>query len=99
MMILRRVALLVVTVAIVLAAPVAFGCTAAGPDAHIGSVTAVDAEKKMLRLKDTESGMELTFVAAPDLLKTVKVNDAVMVRYKAEGRTLRATSITKAVSG
>ena len=99
MMMLRRVALLVVTVAIVFAAPVAFGCTAAGPDAHIGSVTAVDGEKGTLRLKDTESGMELTFVAPPDLLKTVKVNDAVVVKYKTEGKTLRATSITRGVSG
>ena len=95
MMMLCRVARLVVTVAMVLSAPVAFACTAAGPDAHIGTVTAVDSEKKTLRLKDAESGMELTFVAAPALLKTVKVNDEVTVKYKADGKTLRATSITQ----
>ena len=58
-------------------------------------MTVVDSEKKTLRLKDAESGTELTFVAAPELLKTVKVNDEVTVKYKAEGRTLRATSVTK----
>jgi hypothetical protein len=95
MMMLPRAVLLVITVAMVLSAPVAFACTAAGPDAHIGTVTAVDSEKKTLRLKDAESGMDLTFIAAPELLKTVNVNDQVTVKYKPEGRTLRATSITR----
>lgn len=95
MMMPRHIALLVVTVAMVLSAPLALACTAAGPNAHIGTVTAVDGEKKSLSLKDAESGMELTFVAAPELLKTVKVNDEVTVKYKPEGKTLRATSITK----
>ena len=95
MMMLRHVALLMVAVAMVLSASLAFACTAAGPDAHIGTVTAVDSDKKTLRLKDAESGMELTFVAAPELLKTVKVNDEVTVKYKPEGKALRAMSITK----
>lgn len=95
MMMLRHVALLVIIVAVVLSAPPAFACQAAGPNAHIGTVTAVDGEKKTLSLKDAESGMELTFVAAPELLKTVKVNDEVTVKYKPEGKALRATSITK----
>ena len=92
---LRHAVALVLAVVVLSAAPAAFACQAAGPNAHIGTVTAIDSEKKTLSLKDAESGMALTFVTTPELLKGVKVKDEVTVVYKSEGKTLRATSIKK----
>jgi hypothetical protein len=91
----RDVLAVALAVFVLSAAPVALACESAGPNAHIGTVTAVDVQKNTLSLKDAESGMKLTFVASPDLLKTVKVNDQVKVTFTEDGKTLRATAITR----
>ena len=90
----RVIAAIALTVLVLSTAP-ALACESAGPNAHIGTVTAVDVDKKTLSLKDAETGKALTFAASPDLLKAVKVNDQVTVTFQADGATLRATRITK----
>jgi len=67
----------------------------AGPNTHVGVVTAIDPGKQSLSLKDAESGKILTFSAGPDLLRGIALRDQVIVVYAAEGKTLRATSIKK----
>ena len=91
----RDVVLVALTVLVLSTAPVALACESAGPNAHLGTVTAIDVQKNTLSLTDAESGMKLTFVASPDLLKTVQVNDQVKVTFTEDGKTLRATAITR----
>lgn len=88
-----RALTLTLLLALVAAPGVAFACEAAGPNAHIGTVTAVDASKQTFKLKDAQSGMILTFTASPEMLKSIAVRDQVTVVYAAEGNTLRATAI------
>jgi hypothetical protein len=73
----------------------ALACESAGPNTHVGVVTAIDSEKQSLSLKDAESGKVLTFSAGVDLLKGIALRDQVIIVYAAEGKTLRATSIKK----
>ena len=77
-----------------LAAP-ALACDSAGPNTHVGVVTAVDRARSTLTLRDAETGGALTFVARPDLLRGIASNDRVSVTFAAEGKTLRATSVEK----
>ena len=91
----RDVLAVALTVLVLSMAPVVLACESAGPNAHIGTVIAIDAQKNTLSLKDAESGKALTFVASPDLLKTVKVKDQVKVTFTEDGKTLRATAITR----
>ena len=74
-------------------APQALACELAGPNAHVGIVTALD--QKSLILKDAGSGMDLTFVATPEQLKGVAVKDTVTVVFSPEGGKLVARSVKK----
>ncbi len=77
------------------APPPALACEAAGPNAHVGIVTAVDHTRSTLTLKDAQTGKPLTFRARPDLLRGIATKDAVTVGFAPEGKALRATSIEK----
>ena len=72
----------------------AWACETAGPNTHLGVITAVDAGS--VTLKDAQTGKNLKFLASPQLLKGVAVKDQVAIVYTSEGKTLRATAITKA---
>jgi hypothetical protein len=74
----------------------ALACDSAGPNTHVGMVTALDRAGGTLTLKDAETGAALTFLARPDLLRGIAPRDEVAVTFAPEGRTLRATSIEKA---
>jgi hypothetical protein len=78
-----------------LAPSLGLACEGAGPNTHVGVVTALDAGKHTLSLQDAETGKVLTFTATPDLLKGIAVRDEVQVVYAPEGKTLRATAIKK----
>ncbi len=73
----------------------ALACEAAGANAHVGIVTAVDHTRSTLTLRDAETGKPLTFMASRDLLRGIAAKDTVTVRFAPEGQTLRATSIAK----
>ena len=89
----RLVLALVLSLMLLASAPAAFACEMAGPNAHMGTVTALSPQS--FTLKDAESGMNLTFAASPELLKGLAVKDQVTVVFAKEGQTLRATSIKK----
>src|SRR2546428_8909002 len=78
-----------------LAAP-ALACDSAGPNTHVGVVTAVDRARSTLTVKDAETGSPLTFLAQPDLIRGIAPKDEVIVKFTPDGRTLRATSVEKA---
>jgi hypothetical protein len=68
-------------------------CQIAGPNAHIGVVTALGPQS--LTLKDAESGMNLTFVATPEQLEGLAVKDKVTVVFTPEGKKLVVKSVKK----
>ena len=70
-------------------------CESAGPNTHIGVVTAIDGKAGTFALKDAESRMDLTFRATADQLRGLAVGDEVMVTYAEEGKALRARTIRK----
>jgi hypothetical protein len=94
-MMLRRVFSLALLLVLAATPIAAFACESAGPNTHVGVVTAIDSAKQSLSLKDAESGKVLTFSASADLLKGIAPRDQVIIVYAAEGKTLRATSIKK----
>ncbi len=71
----------------------ALACRLAGPNAHIGAVTALG--RQSLTLKDAESGMNLTFVATPEQLEGLAVKDRVTVEFTPQGKTLVVKSVKK----
>ncbi len=90
----NRVRAIGLALSLVLAVPsVAPACEAAGPNAHIGVIIAVGL--KAFTLKDAESGMNLTFLATPELLKGLARNERVTVIFTTEGQKLVAKSVKK----
>ncbi len=90
----NRTTMLVLALSLVLSlASAAPACESAGPNTHIGVVTAVD--RQSLTLKDAESGMKLTFVATPEQLKGIAVKDNVTVVFSPEGEKLVVKSVKK----
>ncbi len=76
-------------------APAAWACSAAGPQAHVGRVTAVDPRGGTFTLQDAETGRPITFRAEARLLRQVRVGQQVLVRYRPlEGGGLQARSIS-----
>lgn len=90
----NRTKTLALTLSLVLSlVSAALACQTAGPNTHIGIVTAVD--RQSLTLKDAESGMNLTFVAMPEQLTGIAVKDTVTVVFTPEGEKLVAKSVKK----
>ena len=73
----------------------ASACDAAGPNTHVGIVTAIDLTRKILTLKDAETTRPIAFVATAEQLRGVKLEDEVSVIYVVDGKQLRATSIKR----
>ena len=92
-----RAMMLLLTLAglVFVSAPSASACDAAGPNTHVGAVTAIDLTRKTLTLKDADTTRPIVFVTTTEQLKGVKIADAVAVTYVAEGKQLRATSIKR----
>jgi len=62
---------------------------------HVGKVTAIDPARTTFTIKDAATGEALTFVASPEQLQGLRVDDEIEVVYAPEGQGLRATSIKK----
>ncbi len=85
----------IVALAVIGGATAAFACEAAGKNAHMGTVTAIDGGKHTITLKDAETGKPITFTATSDQLKGVKVKDEVVIAYSDDGGMLRVRTIRK----
>lgn len=68
-------------------------CKGAGPDKHIGNVTAVDAKALTLTIRDAETSNLMTFKAEESLLAGIKESDRVMIQFKEEEGQLIAVAI------
>ncbi|MBI5449736.1 MAG: hypothetical protein HY940_00095 [Gammaproteobacteria bacterium] len=87
--------LLLVLLCPLLMSPVAHACSAAGPNAHIGTVIAVDNSAGTLTLLDQETGRPITLRASMRLLSMVPMTIQVHVAVTRNGNTLPVlTSLT-----
>jgi hypothetical protein len=57
-------------------------CKSAGPNKHIGSITAINGEAGSFTIEDAETGSLISFEATEKILKELNVKDRVMVSYK-----------------
>jgi len=70
-----------------------WACKSAGPNKHIGSITAIDAKAKTFTIRDAETDHLMTFEATDKILKELKVEDRVMVSFKEENGILIAVDV------
>jgi hypothetical protein len=70
-----------------------WACKSAGPNKHVGSVTAIDAQGKTFTIRDAETDHLMTFEATEKILKDLKVSDRVMVGYKEEKDKMIAVDV------
>jgi len=71
-----------------------FACSVAGPNKHVGQVTAVDTKAGTFTIMDAETGKPITFAASAGILKdAAKANGSVMVSYEQSGGKLVAKDI------
>ena len=91
----RRMLVLGSTMFVLATAAPSLACESAGPNTHIGVVTAIDGQANTFALKDAESRMNLTFRATAEQLRGLAVGDHVTVTYSEDGKALRARTIRK----
>ncbi len=69
-------------------------CNVAGPNKHVGQVTAVDKGKETFTIMDAETRAPITFRASTAILKDVSsASGQVMVSYEAKGNDLVAVDV------
>lgn len=90
--------LLAVVSALMLAlSPAVFACGGENSGKHIGMVTAMDASKNTFRIRDMESGSQITFNANAEIMAAIKKNPKghVMVNYEENDEgALQALGVT-----
>ena len=74
-------------------ADVSLACKAAGPNKHVGNITAINDTGGEFTILDAETGKPMTFQATPKILKDLQVEARVMVSYKEEEDKLIAVEV------
>jgi hypothetical protein len=70
-----------------------WACKSAGPNKHVGQITAIDAKSDTFTIRDAETDHLMTFEASNLILKDLKINDRVMVGYKDDDGKMIATDV------
>ncbi|MFQ5596813.1 MAG: hypothetical protein ACE5GK_02065 [Nitrospiria bacterium] len=66
-----------------------FACSSLGPGKHLGLVWMIDPIQKSITLIDAETRNPVSFFIGEDFIKTVKMNDTVVITFeKEEGRLI-----------
>ena len=68
-------------------------CSSAGPNKHVGNVTAVNLDAETFTILDAETGSPISFEATSNILKDLTVEDRVMVSYQENEGKLTAVEI------
>lgn len=68
-------------------------CKSAGPNKHVGVIVSINVLERILVLKDAETGEEMTFKAAEQLIKTVHPNQEAVITYETTDKGMIATKI------
>lgn len=71
----------------------ALACKSAGPNKHVGVIVSISLKEHLLVLKDAETGEEMTFKAAEQLIKPVQPNQNAIVTYEITDKGMVATRI------
>jgi len=78
----------------VAAATPAFACSVAGPNKHVGQVTAVNTRTGTFTIMDAETRKPIVFAASTDIIKdAAKAKGSVMVSYEQSDGKLVAKDI------
>lgn len=80
--------------AMITASGAAWSCDMAGPNTHIGLVSAVDRNAQTFTIIDAQTNAPITFSAPAHLIKAVQKNQRVTVNYAKEGNGLVAKTLT-----
>ncbi len=86
-------AVLVIGISLAVSYGSVWACKSAGPNKHIGAITAIDAKNGTFTIRDAETDHLMTFKAADKILKELKVQDRVMVSYKEEEGKMIAVDV------
>ncbi|HEY5719156.1 MAG TPA: hypothetical protein VIX81_09555 [Gammaproteobacteria bacterium] len=71
-------------------------CAAAGPNAHVGTVSAVDPQQGTLTLRDAESGAPMTFNAPSAVLESLAgVKGPVRIQYQQKDGVAEVTAVDR----
>jgi len=71
-----------------------FACNAAGPNKHVGQVTAVNASSGTFTILDAETRKPIVFTASADIIKdAAKAKGSVMVSYEQSNGKMVAKDI------
>jgi hypothetical protein len=70
-----------------------WACKSAGPNKHVGSVTAIDAKAQTFTIRDAETDHPMTFAATDKMLKDLKLSARVMVGYKEDNGKMIAVDV------
>lgn len=87
------VAAVILAVFVLGSVTITWACKSAGPNKHVGSVTAIDAKAKTFTIRDAETDHPMSFEATDKILKGLKVSDRVMVGYKEEKGKMIAVDV------
>lgn len=78
------------------AAPMSlWACDMAGPNAHVGVITQINAKDHSFTIRDAQTQRLITFSVSPDMMNRLMKRARVLVKYEKEKDThrLKATSI------
>lgn len=70
-----------------------WACQSAGPNKHVGAITAIDAKAKTFTIQDAETNHPMTFEATDKVLRELKLQDRVLVGYKEEDGRMIAVDV------
>ena len=74
--------LLLVTVFLLGGVAPTWACEGAGPNKHIGGITAIDVKTGTFTIRDAETNRLITFEATDLMLKEINISDRILVSYK-----------------
>jgi hypothetical protein len=87
-----KITTLFILMGLVLSYP-ALACKSAGPNKHVGVIVSINLKEHTLILKDAETGEEMTFKAAEQLIKPVRPNQEAVVTFEKTEKGMVATKI------
>jgi hypothetical protein len=88
----KSIVISIIIAGLTLSSP-AFACKSAGPNKHVGIIVSVNLKEHTLVLKDAETGEEMIFKAAEQLIKPVQPKQNAIVTYEKTDQGMVATKI------
>ena len=71
----------------------AVACKSAGPNKHVGGITAINTEVSTFTIRDAETDHLMTFEASDEILTKLQVKDRVIITYKEKDDKMVAVEV------